>query len=92
MSVQDCGLLDMYKPHATGISNSLVVLLKHREVERGGKALQRAEVLYFFTERLLQAGVAGEEIKLSSCLQIQSHSEFIKTVLQVKKEVLSALG
>lgn len=43
-------------------------------------------------ERLLQAGVAGEEIKLSSCLQIQLHSEFIKTVLQVKKEVLSALG
>lgn len=48
-------------------------------------------MLYFFMERLLQAGVA-EEIKLSSCLQIQLHSEFIKTVLQVKKEVLSALG
>lgn len=50
--------------------------------------LQRAEVLYFIMERLLQAGVAGEEIKLSSCLQIQLHSEFIKAVLQVKKEVL----
>lgn len=59
-------LWDMYKSHVTGISNSLVVLLKYRESEV--EKLQRAEVLYFIMERLLQAGVAGEEIKLSSCL------------------------
>lgn len=75
---------NMYKPHVTGIRSSLV-LLKYRESEV--EKLQGAEVLYFFMERLLRAGVAGEEIKLSSCLQIQLHSEFIKTVLQVKKEV-----
>lgn len=38
----------------------------------------------------MQVGVAGEEIKIFSCLQMLLHSEFINTVLEVRKKVLSA--
>ena len=50
---------------------------------RGGRILQRTEadeVLYFFMERLMQVGVAREEVKICSCLQMLLHSEFIHIV------------
>lgn len=72
-------------------SNGRVSLLSAGS--QGGRILQRTEadeVPYFFMERLMQVGMAGEEIKASSCLQMLLHSEFINTVLQVRKKVLSA--
>lgn len=83
-------LWDMYKLHATGISNSLVVLLEHREVKEVEKLCKELKCCTSSWRGCCR--LEWQEKRLSSCLQIPLHSEFVKTVLQVKKEVLSALG
>lgn len=94
MSVEDCVLqlfgIYIQNPCYRRISNSLVVLLKYREseVEKFCKELKCCTSSWRGCCRLEWQ----EKRLLSSCLQIQLHSEFIKTVLQVKKEALSALG